>query len=99
MNLFDYQKDVVLHGNVAYIDGERLKTGTKFYTPILPPAMEVLKKYEYKLPVPSVQSYNRMLRCVGELLGFKKPLTSHLANHISVYYLLKIRQLHQFSNK
>lgn len=33
--------------DLFYIDGSRLKTGTNFFTPILPPAMEVLKKYNF----------------------------------------------------
>lgn len=41
--MFDYDRCTVEHNGVAYIDGERIKTGTKFYTPILTPAMEILK--------------------------------------------------------
>lgn len=33
--LFRYDKDVVQSNGMYYIDGERLKTGTKFYTPVL----------------------------------------------------------------
>lgn len=42
---FDYQSMTVKEGNLVYIDGNRIKTDTKFFTPILSPAMEVLKKY------------------------------------------------------
>jgi len=59
----------------------RIKTGTKFYTPILTPAMEILKKYDYKFTVPTVQSFNRSLKIIAELIGLKKPLTSHIARH------------------
>ena len=79
--MFDYDRCTVEHNGVAYIDGERIKTGTKFYTPILTPAMEILKKYDYKFTVPTVQSFNRSLKIIAELIGLKKPLTSHIARH------------------
>lgn len=79
--MFDYDRCTVEHNGVAYIDGERIKTGTKFYTPILTPAMEILKKYDYKFTVPTVQSFNRSLKIIAELIGLKKPLTSHIVRH------------------
>lgn len=48
--LFRYDTDVTQSNGMYFIDGERLKTGTKFYTPILKPAMDVLVKRNYKLP-------------------------------------------------
>lgn len=71
--MFDYDRCTVEHNGVAYIDGERIKTGTKFYTPILTPAMEILKKYDYKFTVPTVQSFNRSLKIIAELIGLKSP--------------------------
>ena len=47
--------------DLYYIDGSRLKTGTNFFTPILPPAMEVLKRYNFKLPKISNQKANDIL--------------------------------------
>ena len=63
------------------IDGERLKTGSRFFTPILPAAMTVLERYQYKLPKISLQKYNDYLHVIEERAGFNKPLTSHLARH------------------
>lgn len=81
LHAFDFETCTVKHGNIYYIDGERVKTGTKYYTPILPPAMEILKKYDYHLDVPTVQAFNRSLKIIAEIAGIRKPLTSHIARH------------------
>lgn len=78
---FNYRTDVVTRGGFKYIDGERLKTGSKFFTPILPPAMDVLRRYDYKLPKISLQKYNDYLHIIEEKTEFNKHITSHLARH------------------
>lgn len=78
---FNYHTDVVYRNGYPYIDGARLKTGSHFFTPILPPALEVLKRYNYKLPIISNQKYNDYLHIIEERLGTGKSLTSHLARH------------------
>ena len=42
---FDFFTMTEQRGDMFYIDGSRMKTGTKFYTPILPPAMEVANNF------------------------------------------------------
>lgn len=79
--LFRYSTDVVQSNGMYFIDGERLKTTTKFYTPLLNPAMDVLAKYEYHLPMVSNQKYNDFLHVIEARLDLKKPLTSHTARH------------------
>lgn len=79
--LFRFDLDVVENGGMYFISGERLKTKTKFYTPILPPAMAVLDKYLYDLPIISMQKYNDYLHVLEEKMGLRKPLTSHIARH------------------
>lgn len=79
--LFRYETDVVESNGMYFIDGERLKTGTKFYTPLLRPAMDVLAKRNYKLPLISNQKYNDFLHVIEARLGLNKPLTSHVARH------------------
>lgn len=81
MDAFDFSRDVVTVHGCNYIDKHRVKTGTKYYTPILPPAMAVLEKYHYHLPRFSQQAYNRLLKCVGTLIGTKKNLSSHIARY------------------
>ena len=78
---FNYEKEVVESNGMKFIDGHRFKTGTEFYTPILPPAMKVLEKYHLKLPRISNQKYNDYLHIIEARLGLNKPLTSHVARH------------------
>lgn len=81
MALFDYKTMTEKSGNIIYIDGERLKTGSKFFTPILPPALAVLKKYDYKLPVISNQKLNDYLHLIQADLRINKEVTCHVARH------------------
>lgn len=78
---FDYQSMTVKEGDLVFIDGNRIKTDTKFFTPILAPAMEVLKKYDFKLPKISNQKANDYLHLIQTQLGIKKNLTFHVARH------------------
>ena len=78
---FDFFTMTEQRGDMFYIDGSRMKTGTKFYTPILPPAMEVLKRYNFELPKISNQKGNDYLRIVKSIAGIRKPLTFHIARH------------------
>ncbi len=66
---------------IYYIDGERLKTGTKFFTPILNPAIKVLKKYDYNLPKITNQKGNEYLHLIQHTMGLRKSLTFHVARH------------------
>ena len=43
--------------------------------------MEVLKKYNYKLPVISNQKGNLYLHAIEQQLGIRTPLTFHIARH------------------
>ena len=78
---FDFFTMTEQRGDMFYIDGSRMKTGTKFYTLILPPAMEVLKRYNFELPKISNQKGNDYLRIVKSIAGIRKPLTFHVARH------------------
>ena len=78
---FDFFTMTEQRGDMFYIDGSRMKTGTKFYTPILPPAMEVLKRYNFELPKISNQQGTDYLRIVKSIAGIRKPLTFHVARH------------------
>lgn len=78
---FDFYTMVEKVNETYYIDGSRVKTGQDFYTPILPPAMDVLKKYDYRLPKISNQKLNDNLHIVEAYAGFSKSMTSHIARH------------------
>lgn len=59
----------------------RKKTDVQFVVPLLPIAKSILEKYDYKLPIISNQKYNMMLKLLGEMMGFKRKLHTHLARH------------------
>lgn len=78
----DFDKMAEKNGELWYIDGRRLKTGTNFYTPILPEGLDILKKYKFRIPRLVLQVYNRQLHCIEQLAGLRVPLTSsHVARH------------------
>ena len=79
--LFNFDKMTEKVGKMYYIKGERLKTGSTFFTPILPPAMKVLEKYNFQLPRISNQKANDYLHLIQEKLNINKPLTFHVARH------------------
>lgn len=78
---FNFKTMTDKHDDLYYIDGSRVKTGSTFYTPILPPAMEILKKYDYKLPQISNQKLNIYLHMIEAIMELNKPMTSHIARH------------------
>lgn len=78
------------------IDGEqwiftrRLKTETPSRVPLLPAALDIIKKYENHpicenkgllLPVPSNQKMNAYLKEIADLCGITKKMTFHTARH------------------
>lgn len=81
MEAFDFSTMTEERKDYTYIDGSRMKTGSKFFTPILPPAMEVLKKYDYKLPVISNQKLNEYCHVLEALCQINKPVTCHIGRH------------------
>jgi len=48
---------------------------------ILKPAMEILRKYDFKLPIISNYQYNLRLKVVQEIARIKQSLHSHMARH------------------
>lgn len=78
---FNFKTMTEQSGDMYFIDGSRLKTGTTFFTPILPPAMEVLQRYDYKLPKISNQKANDYLHLIESRLGINKSITFHVARH------------------
>lgn len=95
--LFRYSRMTDEYNGQTFIDGNRLKTGSNFYTPILPHAMDVLKKYGYNLPYYTNQACNKHLREIREACGIKKKMTFHIARHsfatLCLSYDIPIEQL------
>lgn len=78
---FDFHSMTKKEGKMYYIDGSRIKTDTKFFTPILEPAMKVLEKYDYKLPKISNQKANDYLHVIRLELHISQKLTFHSGSH------------------
>lgn len=69
--------------------GTRIKTGVAYVSQLLPPVVEILERYDWKVPRVSMQVYNRCLKDIGRALGFKQPLHSHLARHTFATWALR----------
>ena len=79
--VFDFDQMTISKDGLYYVDGSRVKTGTRFFTPILAPAMDVLQKYNFKLPHISNQKANDYLHVIEAQLGLIHSLTFHVARH------------------
>lgn len=84
---FSAEKIVETKGMKVYT-GHREKTGKGFTIPLLHAAMEILKKYNYKLPVISNVKYNQYLKVVAQAAGIDKPVSTHWARHTGATMLL-----------
>lgn len=79
--VFNFEQMTIFRDGLYYVDGSRVKTGTRFFAPILGPAMEVLKKYDFNLPHISNQKANDYLHVIEAQLGFIHSLTFHSGRH------------------
>ena len=82
------QSDIQYSDGMYYIRKPRQKTSVVFFTVINEDAMNILKKYDYQLPVLSNQKYNAYLKEVGDICNISKPLHTHLARHTCATRLL-----------
>ena len=84
---FDCNNITTINGMKVYT-GKRHKTGVHFTIPLLPGAIDILNKYNYKLPVISNVKYNEYLKAVAIHAGIDKPVSSHWARHTGATLLL-----------
>jgi len=68
--------------------GNRKKTNMTFTIPLLSPALDILYKYNGKLPIISNVKYNEYLKVVAQSSGIDKPLSTHWARHTGATLLL-----------
>jgi len=66
----------------------RKKTDEDYYIVLLSPALAILKKYGYKLPLISNVRYNYYLKVVAQFAKIDKPLTTHMARHTFAVFAL-----------
>ncbi len=84
---FDSRLIQVVDGTKVYC-GRRGKTKVRFTVPLLPPALDILTKYNGKLPIVSNVKYNAYLKEVAAAAGIDKLLTTHWARHTGATLLL-----------
>ncbi len=64
-----------------YIHDKRNKTGVFYTAVILEQGVEILKKYDFKLPIIGNHKLNVYLKIIRDLCGIDKPIFSHVARH------------------
>ena len=64
-----------------YIHDKRNKTGVYYTSVILADGVEILKKYDFQLPMISNQKVNAYLKTIRDICGIDKPIFSHVARH------------------
>jgi len=71
-----------------WIIKKRHKTNVVATIPLLPIPLEILEKYNYKLPCLTNVKYNAYLKELGDICNINKKLHSHLARHTWATILL-----------
>lgn len=84
---FNIQSIQNVKGMKVYI-GKREKTEIEFTVPLIKPALDILRKYNNKLPVISNVKYNEYLKVVAQAAHIDKPVSSHWARHTGATILL-----------
>jgi integrase len=84
---FDYKKCVKVDGQVVY-KARRQKTKQEFTIVLLQPALTILQRYKYKLPIISNVKYNLYLKAAVMYAHIDKPVTTHWARHTGATMLL-----------
>lgn len=73
---FNYGNCEEIGGKMFY-HAKRTKTDTDFVFQLLKPALEILQKYDFKLPKMSNQRYNDYLKAIGQMVGVDR-LHTHM---------------------
>ena len=68
-------------GNLILPRTTRVKTGTQFHIMLLSPVLEILDRYNYKLPQMSLPGYTAQLKHIEAETNIGKHLTSHVGRH------------------
>lgn len=85
---FDFHKDVEEINGKFIVADRRKKTNEDYKIVLLTPAIEILKKYDYKLPIISNQKYNASLKVVAQYAGIEKNITTHMGRHTFAVFAL-----------
>ena len=85
---FDFKQYKLIDGTWR-MTGTRIKTGEPFVNQLLPPAVQVLEKYNWSVPQIINAVYNRELKDIGVAAGIHTRMHSHLARHTFATFMLK----------
>lgn len=85
---FDFVNDILQRDGKSIILDRRKKTDEDYYIVLLSPAIAILQKYGYKLPLISNVRYNYYLKVVAQFAKIDKPLTTHMARHTFAVFAL-----------
>ena len=64
-----------------YIHDKRNKTGVYYTAVILEEGVDILKRYNFRLPIITNHKVNAYLKTIRDLCGIEKPIFSHVARH------------------
>ena len=84
---FDIKLITEINGMKVYIRNSK-KTKKPFTVPLLPSALEILDKYNGKLPIISNVKYNLYLKAMAQAAGLEYKLTTHWARHTGATLLI-----------
>ena len=86
--VFDFSKYKKIGGQYR-LTAKRIKTGEPYVSQLLPPAVDVLKKYGMTTPKLINALYNKALHDIGIACGITTRLHSHIARHTFATYMLR----------
>lgn len=78
---FNFEEMAQMEDGAYRVKNSRVKTGNAYRITLLPPAMEILEKYDFKLPIQTLQVYNRNLQAIQYRAGIDKHISSHVGRH------------------
>ena len=84
---FDYRQCENMDGKMVY-RSSRVKTDQPFTIVLLKPALVILQRYNYKLPIISNVKYNDYLKAAVKYAKIDKRVTTHWARHTGATMLL-----------
>ena len=82
------KEDFQFNGDQIFIKKCRVKTGISYLTVLIDEAVEIIRRYDFELPVLSNQKYNSYLKEIADLCGITKPMHTHIGRHTFATHML-----------
>ena len=82
------KEDFQFNGDQIFIKKCRVKTGISYLTVLIDEAVEIIRRYNFELPVLSNQKYNSYLKEIADLCGITKPMHTHIGRHTFATHML-----------